>query len=123
MATDRIVVKAIEFYAHHGVSDAEQQTGHRYSVDLTLQLPLQTAGTSDRLEDTASYSEAARLVVKVGTNSRYKLVETLAERIADATLQKFPSVETVIVRVTKRLPPGGVMAASAGVEIVRTRGV
>src|ERR1700736_2844209 len=35
---DRIKLRGIQFYGYHGVPDAEQETGHRYEVDLVLEV-------------------------------------------------------------------------------------
>jgi dihydroneopterin aldolase len=73
------------------------------------------------LEDTVSYSEIARLVVQIGSQSRYRLMESLAEHIAQTILETRPTVERVTVRLSKRLPPAGLLIERAGVEITRGR--
>ncbi len=118
---DRLFIEGIEFYAYHGVPDAEQQIGHRYRVDVVLELDLSRAGRTDRLDDTVNYGEVARLVQQIGTQSSVRLMETLAERLCNAILERFPPVQRVQVRVAKRLPPTGNVVELAGVEITRTR--
>lgn len=118
---DLIRIEGIEFYAYHGASDEEQQVGHRYEVDLLLELPLHLPAQTDRLEETVSYSQVARLVVEVGTRSRYHLMEALAEHLAQQILEAYPKVQRVTVRLSKRLPPAKVIVERAGVEITRRR--
>ncbi|MEN3001997.1 MAG: dihydroneopterin aldolase [Armatimonadota bacterium] len=118
---DRIFIEGIEFYAYHGVPEAEQQIGHRYCVDVVLELDLSRAGRTDRLEDTVNYGEVARLVLQLGTGQQVRLMETLAERLCAAILERFPLVQRVQVRVAKRLPPTGTVVERAGVQIVRER--
>jgi 7,8-dihydroneopterin aldolase/epimerase/oxygenase len=116
---DTIFVEAIEFYGYHGASDEEQAVGHRYSVDLALEVDTRNAGASDRLEDTVNYATVAHRVVEIGTGERCRLVEALAARLAATILAEFP-VSAVRVRVRKLHPPMNVMAASVGVEIRRS---
>ncbi len=118
---DRLFIEGIEFYGYHGVPDAEQQIGHRYRVDVVLELDLSRAGHTDQLEHTINYGEVARLVLQIGTGQQVRLMETLAERISHAILERFPPVQRVQVRVAKRLPPTGAIVELAGVEIERER--
>jgi len=118
---DRLFIEGIEFYGYHGVPDAEQQIGHRYRVDLVLELDLHQAGRTDQLEHTVNYGEVARLVQQIGTGQQVRLMETLAERLCAAILERFPLVGRVQVRVAKRLPPTGTIVELAGVEICRSR--
>jgi dihydroneopterin aldolase len=118
---DRIVIEGLEFYAYHGTTNEEQQIGHRYVIDLVLEVSTRAAGLSDRLEDTVSYSDVAQAVMKLGTESRFRLMEALAEQIAVMVLEQYPVVQAVRVHVSKRLPPAGMVLERAGVEIVRRR--
>ena len=45
---DRIVVEGIEFHGFHGVPVAERQIGHRYRVDMRLELDLRPSGLATR---------------------------------------------------------------------------
>jgi len=117
---DTVFLEAIEFYAYHGASDAEQQVGHRYRVDLRARLDVSKAGHSDVLLDTVDYGALAALVVREGRASQHRLVETLAERIAEAVFATFP-VERVWLRVAKIAPPMDAICGAAGVEIERER--
>ncbi|MCS7064947.1 MAG: dihydroneopterin aldolase [Fimbriimonadales bacterium] len=120
---DRLFIEGIEFYGYHGVPDAEQQIGHRYRVDVTLELDLSRAGRTDQLEYTVDYGKVVRLVIQLGTEQQVRLMETLAERLCAAILEQFPLVQRVQVRVAKRLPPTGAIVELAGVEIRRERAV
>lgn len=118
---DQIFVEGIEFYGYHGVPDAEQQIGHRYRVDLTVDIDLSVAGRTDDLSQTVSYGDLARLVIQIGTTQQVRLLETLAERMCAAILERFPAIQRVELRLAKRLPPTGTITELAGVKIVRGR--
>jgi dihydroneopterin aldolase len=121
--TDRIVLRGLTFYGHHGVADAEQAVGGRYAVDLALVRDLAAAGSSDQLTDTTNYAAVARAVVALGTGQRFRLLEALAAAIAAAVLEDF-AVEVVTVAVTKLQPPLAEMTSgTATVEITRRRPV
>ena len=115
---DKIILKGIQFYGYHGVSEPEREVGQKYAVDVEVFRDLERAGKSDDLNETINYAEIFNLVVEIGTSEKFFLIETLAQKIADAILEKFPT-ETVLVRVKKLTPPIAGMLEYAGVEIMR----
>lgn len=117
---DAILIEGITFHAYHGASDEEQAIGHRYSVDIVLEFDIRAAAQSDDLSQTINYSAVAKRVLAIGTENRFRLIETLAERIAADILQNFPA-SAVEVTVRKLLPPMKVPAQATGVRIRRAR--
>jgi dihydroneopterin aldolase len=116
-----ILIDGLEFYAYHGASDPEQVVGHRYLVDVRLSVDTRLAAASDRLTDTVSYSRVAKRIVQVGTEEQFRLLETLAGRLADMIFAEFPPVQALCLRVRKMCPPMNAIVASVGVEITRRR--
>jgi len=119
--SDQIIVQGIEFYAYHGVPDAEQQIGHRYRADLIVDLDLREAGRTDELRHTVSYGDLARLVIQIGTSQQRRLLESLAEQMCAAILDQFPQIQRVELFLAKRLPPTGTITELAGVKLIRSR--
>lgn len=117
---DKIILKSIQFYGYHGVSEAEREVGQKYAVDVEIDYDLEPAGRSDDLNDTIDYSEIFRLVIETGTRRKFLLIESLAQNITDSILSRFP-IESVLVRVKKLTPPIPGELEYAGVEIVRKR--
>jgi dihydroneopterin aldolase len=118
---DRILVEGITFYGHHGVEEAERAVGGRYRVDLVLFRDLAAAGKSDRLADTTNYADVVRLVVRLGTTRRFRLLEAFAETLAGEILAS-TAVDGATVRVTKLHPPVAELAVgAAAVELTRWR--
>ena len=90
-------------------------------MDLEVERDLRTAGLSDDLEDTVSYSRMYRLVKEVMEGPSRKLLENLAETIATGILENF-DVDSVRVVVKKpEVPMKGSILSHASVEIVRER--
>lgn len=120
MDKDTIFFRGMAFYGYHGVYPEETRLGQRFIVDLELGLDLAPAARSDDLNQTVDYGRVYQVVKDLVEGSPCRLVETLAERIADALLSGFP-VEEVFVRVTKPDPPIPGHYDSVGVEIRRRR--
>ena len=117
---DTILIEGITFHAYHGASDEEQAVGHRYRVDVVLEYDIRAAAQSDDLSQTINYSAVAKRVLAIGTENRFRLIETLAEHIAADILQNFPA-SAVEVTVCKLLPPMRVPVQATGVKIRRAR--
>ncbi len=119
MAEDRILLKGMVFFGYHGVHRAERELGQRFVVDLELTKDLREAGLSDDLARTVDYAAVYGVAREVVEGEPANLIETVAERLASALLERFP-VEAVRVRVWKPWAPvKGSVLDSVGVEIHR----
>src|SRR5262249_54225873 len=119
--SDRIILKGIQFYGYHGVPDAEQETGHRYEVDVTLEADLAGAAAADDVTQTIDYGAVAQEVIALGTGRQFRLIEALAGALTEQVLQSQPRVETVTVCVKKLLPPIAGVVEYGAVEFTRRR--
>lgn len=117
---DKIILSNIEIYAYGGVTEAERAVGQRYRVDVEMSLDLTVPGRSDDVEDTVSYADVHRLVVDAMRERPFRLLESVAARIANEILERF-AVDAVTLRVAKLLPPIDGVVASAAVEVTRKR--
>ena len=121
MASDRIILEAVRFYAYHGGSHEERTLGQPFQVDLEAELDLQPAGRSDDRNDTVSYTHLYRVVKEVMEAEPKNLLETLAEEIARKALDSLP-IQAIVVRVKKTRPPiKGAVLSGAAIQIYRSR--
>ena len=119
---DRIILQGMVFYGRHGVLPAERELGQPFVVDVELWLDLRPAGLSDDLAKTVDYDEVHRVAKQVVEGEPADLTETVAERIANATLEEHPLVEVVRVKVKKpNVRLGDTMLDGSAVQIVRRR--
>jgi len=120
---DKMTLSRMEFYGYHGVYPEENKLGARYFVDLELTLPLSRAGARDELAETINYAELYGQVKTIVTERSCKLIEALAEQIAQDLLAAYPALQEVAVRVTKPHPPFDIHFAGVSVELRRGRPV
>ncbi|HET8768687.1 MAG TPA: dihydroneopterin aldolase, partial [Pedococcus sp.] len=118
--SDQIVLKGISARGHHGVLDFEKRDGQVFVVDVTMDVDLAPAGSSDDLADTVNYAEVAADVVALVEGEPLDLIEALAARIADRVLAR-PLVEAVEVTVHKPEAPVGVPFTDVQVVVSRER--
>lgn len=120
MPQDKLILKGLEFYGYHGTLEAEQELGQPFVLDLELALDLRRAGRTDELAHTVNYAAVYRLVAGVVQARRYRLLEAVAEAVAQAILDRFP-VDEVRVRVKKPQAPLPGHFRYVAVEILRRR--
>ena len=113
---DAVFVRGIEFEGNHGYTAAERRSTRRFRVSLTLELPLAAAAASDRISDTVDYFKVSEVVVALGTQSTYRLIEALAGAIAKAIQDLYPKVG-ITVELDKLSPPCPGVPESSGVRI------
>lgn len=117
---DEITLTGLTVFGYHGVFDFERRQGQEFTIDLTLQLSLSAAAASDDVADTVHYGELADRVAAIVAGEPVNLIETLAQRIADAALDD-PRVKTVAVTVHKPHAPIEQTFADVSVTIRRER--
>lgn len=118
---DKLILRELHFVARHGVLPVEQETSQHFSATLELELPLQEAGVSDRLDATIDYCAVQEVVRRIIEGSHKKLIETLAESVAQELLRTFPLLSAVTVEILKPRPPVDFQFAGVAVRIRRER--
>ena len=114
--TSKILLSGMEFYAHHGCFEEEQQVGAHFKVDLTLEYDATQAIRTDDITQAVNY-QAVYLEVKEIMQSPVNLLETLCQKILNMLKAKFPKVISARVTVHKMNPAlGGKVEA---VSVVR----
>jgi len=113
---DRIFIRDLALRCIVGVYPEERRERQDVVVNVEMHCDLRPAGRSDALEDTVDYKAIKKAILKLAETSRYRLIEALAEAIADRALAD-EKVARVVVTVDK---PGALrFARSSAVEIVR----
>ena len=117
--TDRIELRGIRALGICGALPEERERAQPFEVDLDVHVDLSRSGASDELADTVDYGDLSLVVQSIVAETRFVLIERMAQVIADAVLAADP-VSGVTVTVRKLRPPVPVQLDSAGVTITRT---
>jgi dihydroneopterin aldolase/2-amino-4-hydroxy-6-hydroxymethyldihydropteridine diphosphokinase len=102
---DNIYIEDLKIFARHGYFDFEKENGQFFYVSARLYLDFQKAGRTDNLDLTVDYSKACEYITKFMTDNIYDTIEAVSEKLAEALLNKYPSVMEVEVRISKPEAP------------------
>jgi 7,8-dihydroneopterin aldolase/epimerase/oxygenase len=86
---DQITIKDLAAPFHIGVPDAERAQPQQLAITITLELDTRPAAARDDLSQTIDYHALADRVLQFGQGRSWKLLETLANDLADAILLEF----------------------------------
>ena len=117
---DRIELRGLTARGRHGWFPHEREDGQTFVVDVSLGVDTRAAAVSDDLTETVDYGSLAERVVGLVSGEPVRLVETLAQRVADLCLAE-PKVEDVEVTVHKPEAPVSVPFGDVTVTIRRAR--
>jgi 7,8-dihydroneopterin aldolase/epimerase/oxygenase len=101
---DRLALRGIRAFGHHGVLEHERRDGQEFVVDAVLGLDTRAAGRADDLSRTVDYGRLSQQLADAIGSEPVDLIETLAQRLADVCLSP-PLVEWVELTVHKPQAP------------------
>ena len=117
---DSIQLTGIRAEGTHGVLEDEHSTAQPFVVDVVMQVDTRLAATTDNIIDTVDYGQIANRIVHIIEGEHVDLIETLAQRIANAILQSH-AVQQVTVTVHKPQAPITVPFDDVSVTITRAQ--
>jgi len=115
---DSIFLRGLQVECVIGFIDWERRVKQTVVIDLEVPADCRRAAQRDEVEDTLDYKKVAKRVIAFVESSEFKLVETLAHRLALVLLEEF-SLEWLRLSINK---PGAIRGSrDVGVSIRRTR--
>jgi len=114
---DIIFLEALEVETVIGIYDWERQIRQKVVFDIHMATDIRKAAATDEIEDTLNYKAVAKRIIQYVEDSKFQLVETLAERVAEIILNEF-QVPWVKVILNKQ----GAVRGSRGVGVIIERG-
>lgn len=113
----RIKITDLEVTLRVGVTDEERATPQRVLLTVEMEYDFTSAAISDRITKTIDYHAVAQRLLQFGAGRSWKLIEKLANDVADEVLGGFQP-EAVLVEVKKFPIP---QAQHVSVSLVKNR--
>lgn len=114
----RIKIVDLEVKLSVGVTDEERATPQRLLLTVDMDFDFTSAAISDRITKTIDYYAVAQRLLKFGEGRSWKLIEKLANEVADEVLSEFQP-QAVLVEVKKFPIP---QAQYVAVSLTKSRG-
>jgi 7,8-dihydroneopterin aldolase/epimerase/oxygenase len=118
LAGDRIFLRGLAVACIIGFIDWERRVKQTVVIDIEMPVDCRHAALTDEVGETLDYKRVAKRVIAFVEASEFKLVETLAQRIALLVLAEFG---VAWVRLTLNKPGAIRGSRDVGVTIERTR--
>jgi len=113
---DKVFIRGLEVEGIIGIFQWEREVKQIISVDIEMDFDNKKAAKSDSIEDALNYKSVGKRITYFVKNSKFQLVETLAENISKIILKEFPVTN---VRVTLSKPGALRGSDSVGISIKR----
>lgn len=116
---DQIHIKNLEVFAKHGVFPEENVLGQKFVVSAVLYTSTREAGQTDDLTKSIHYGEISHQIRRFLEEHTFRLLETVAERLAEELLLETEHLERVRLEIQKPWAPVGLPLETVSVEIER----
>ena len=116
---DKIKINNLEIFCNHGVFPEENVLGQKFLVSAVLYTDTRSAGLSDDLTKSINYGEICHFIEKFMKDHTFKLIETVAERLAKALLTETKNLEKIELEIKKPWAPIALPIENVSVNIER----
>lgn len=100
----KVSLHGAEFFALHGFYPEEQLTGNKFLIDIDVEFNTTANLKHDHIADTVNYEQLYAIAETEMRHTR-KLLEAVAQAIADRIRADYPFIEKIRVELKKLTPP------------------
>lgn len=116
---DRIIIENLKIFAYHGVYETENEKGQNFYVNATLYTDTRQAALKDDIGLSTDYAAVCQTIKETMTIKAYDLIETVAEKVAEAILMNHEKIAAVDIEIRKPQAPVPMEFESISVKISR----
>lgn len=115
--SDKVFIRELTAFASIGAYDWEHTIKQRLVFNIEMAWDFSRAVESDNVEFCLNYAEVSQKILDFVENTPFKLVETVAHRVADLLEQEF-GIQSLRIELHK--PKAVAQASSVGVIVERS---
>lgn len=116
----KVTLHGAGFFARHGFYPEEQLTGNRFLLDIDVEFETNADMKSDHIADTVNYEQLYAIAEQEMQQPR-KLLEAVAQSIADSIRATYPFVKNIRVELKKLHPPLKGPVAYSAVTVINNQ--
>jgi dihydroneopterin aldolase len=113
MRLDAIEIVGIRAFGHHGADPGEKVVAQAFDIDVSFELDLSAARTSDLLADTHDYAKLHAAIVVIVRERSYDLIERLGADVLAAILS-----DSRVLRARVRIAKPNLLAGATPAVIL-----
>lgn len=114
---DIVFIRELRIDTVIGIYDWERKIKQTVVLDLDMSSDIKKAADTDKIEDALDYKSVAKRLIQFVGESKFELVETLAERCTEIIREEF-SVNWVKLTLNKK----GALSGATDVGVIIERG-
>ncbi len=115
---DKVIIEGLNCFGKHGVLPEENILGQNFIVSCELYCDIERAARTDNIDNAVNYADAAAFITDFVKSNVFKLIETLASRLAEELLKKF-DISKIKIKIDKPSAPMDLSFKTVAVEITR----
>jgi len=119
--TDRVSVRNLRLRGRHGVLPEESRLGQEFQFDIDCAIDASVCAAEDDYTKAVCYASLCQIVRDVSDGGPFRLVETLADRVAGEILARHAPVIEAVVTIRKPAAPIEAQFDWVGVTVERRR--
>jgi len=117
MALDIVFIEDLRIDTIIGIYDWEREVKQTVALDIEMAADNRIPASTENIEDALNYKAVAKRLIAFTEDSRFQLVETLAERLVEIIMSEF-GVPWVKLKLRKL----GAVTGSRSVGVIIERG-
>lgn len=114
----KVIIKNLDCFGRHGVLKEENVLGQRFFVSCEMYTDFEAAAENDDINKAVNYADVAEFITAYVRDNVFKLIETLASKLADEILINF-NIRAINLRVEKPSAPIGLPLETVAVELYK----
>ena len=118
---DKIIIKGLEVFAHHGVYENEKSKGQKFVINAEFDVDTLTASFSDDIEDTLDYAKVCEFIKDYMVVNQLNLLETLVNELSRKLLLTFKSIKSLTLEICKPDAPIPSKFDTVSLKVFRAR--
>tara|TARA_B110000305_G_scaffold74717_1_gene83832 strand:- start:68 stop:415 length:348 start_codon:yes stop_codon:yes gene_type:complete len=95
-----IFLHGLQIKTKIGVPDFEREQYQNLHIDIDIELNKHSPFDSDDIDETLDYAEIEKIIVTIGDNHSYKLLESLGEEIVSTIKRQF-AIKAIELKIAK----------------------
>ncbi len=115
---DKVIIEGLSCFGRHGVLPEENKLGQNFIVSCQLYYDFTRAAETDDIENAVNYAEVAEFITEYVRDNVFKLIETLASRLACELLKRY-GISKVEIRIDKPSAPIDLPFGTVAVSLCR----